>query len=70
MEGHTACIVGITDIGSGDYVLTIQHDIQQGVLGGTVRELIIYDSDSGSVYGTAWSRKLEEFVIERPGPPP
>jgi len=70
MEGHTASIVAIADIGNGDYAITIQHDTLQGAIGGCVQEIVIFDSGSRRVYGSTWARNLEEFVIERPGPPP
>jgi hypothetical protein len=69
-EGHTASVVAIADIGNGDYALTIQHDTLQGAIGGTVQEIVIFDSEAGRVYGSTWGRDFVEFVIERPGPPP
>jgi uncharacterized repeat protein (TIGR01451 family) len=68
-EGHTACVVAIADIGNGDYAITIQHDTLQGAIGGTGQEIVIFDSESGTVYGSTWGRDFEEFVIERPGTP-
>jgi hypothetical protein len=70
MEGHTACVVAIADIGNGDYAITIQHDILQGAVGGLVQEIVLFDLESGTVHGCTWGRDFESFVIERPGPPP
>jgi hypothetical protein len=69
-EGHTASVVAIADIGNGDYALTIQHDTRQGAIGGTVQEIVIFDSEAGRVYGSTWGRDFVEFIIERPSPPP
>jgi hypothetical protein len=64
--GHVACVVGITPIGGGRYVLLVSHDIVQGQPGGTVVEAVMLDYNTGQVNFPGWNATFRSFVIERP----
>lgn len=76
MDGHVAAIIGIADIGNGDYALTLSHDVRQAAAGtplengGRRVEIVIFDSDAGffgdDLQGSYWSNDFITFVIECP----
>jgi hypothetical protein len=61
--GHVACVVGITPIGGGRFVLLVSHDTQQGQPGGTVVEAALLDTNTGQVHFPGWTAGFREFVI-------
>lgn len=55
MQGHTAAIVGMADLGMGNYSITIAHDLKQGMAGGLTVETFTYKAATGKFEGGKWA---------------
>ncbi|MFX1475724.1 MAG: hypothetical protein ACFFCO_09665 [Promethearchaeota archaeon] len=64
--GHTVCVVGMADLGGGNYSITIQHDKSQGNVGGTVTETAIWNSNTNTWYGALAGWTINYFIAESP----
>lgn len=67
LAAHTAAVVSILKIG-GKYVINIAHDSEQGEAGGTITEMIIYNTSTGKFEGGAWinNKSFHYFAVECP----
>jgi hypothetical protein len=67
LDGHTVCIIGITDLGGGKYSVTIAHDDDQDDgTKATVVETGTWDSNTGTWGGALAGYGLNYFIIESP----
>lgn len=68
--GHTVCVVGMADLGSGKYSVTIQHDKSQSTAGGLVTETGIWNSNTNTWSGALAGWGLNYFIVESPSEAP
>ena len=66
MEGHIACVRAVEHMGGPRYAIQISHDTKQGEVGGTVKELVILNTETGLIAGAGSSTQFYMFVIELP----
>jgi hypothetical protein len=67
LNGHTVCVVGMADLGHGNYSVTISHDSNQNENpGGCITETGIWHSDTGTWSGALAGYGLNYFVVECP----
>ncbi len=66
IAGHTVTVVGMADLGGGNYSVTIQHDTNQGAAGGCVTETAFWDTNTNSWSGALAGWGLNYFIVESP----
>jgi hypothetical protein len=66
--GHVAVVRGLIKLANGNRGVVIQHDTHQGWIGGTKREIVIFDATDGTLLsGWGFDGKLfDRFIIECP----
>jgi hypothetical protein len=64
--GHTVTVVGMADLGGGNYSVTIQHDTNQGNAGGCVTESAIWNSNTNTWSGALAGWTINYFIVESP----